>query len=598
MDTWKITRKIRNGGIGFVLLVSFVLVTGAFLEVSGQERFSLNDDGKTVLDATTGYLWQQDDYDRTVTREEAFQYCEGLTLGEYADWRLPTRDELAAIREAADAGSPWIDSIFSAHAEGYWSRTLCQEETDDNESGYVVDFGAAEESCESWQAYRYTRCVRYNQAGSVLLLSVSPTSYTFESMNIVDSFDSPGSDPLGLAYDGTYLWNVDSANNMLYKLETTGGVVESFDTPTYNAKGLVYLGNYLWISTLTNKRIYKLDMSGNALGYITGPGNNITDLGSDGYYLWCADTDQDKIYQINTAGSISFSFDAPAGNPTGLTYDGEYLWIADAATRKIYKTDTAGTILETYASPGNNPTGLAYDGTYLWNADLSDTIYKLSIDTQIFEVVNDGDTKAVIDTLRITGQEAGDFTLQNDMCSGRTLSPSGSCTFAVQISLDQQRDKSAGVEIPYHNEANDQQDTLTIPLSWAQKSTIQFSAGSYTVEENQNEATITVTITRSDSSDSTVSVSYATANGTAVSGEDYTAASGTLTWEANDTESKTFKVYLLEDDEEEETETVKLTLSNPSDNAELGDTASATLNIEDDDEVNCFISITGAGFLK
>ena len=56
---------------------------------------------------------------------------------------------------------------------------------------------------------------------------------------------------------------------------------------------------------------------------------------------------------------------------------------------------------------------------------------------------------------------------------------------------------------------------------------------------------------------------YATSDGTAVAGSDYTAASGTLTFNAGDT-SQTVQVTVLTDSEDESQEALTLALSNPS----------------------------------
>src|SRR6185503_11373725 len=91
--------------------------------------------------------------------------------------------------------------------------------------------------------------------------------------------------------------------------------------------------------------------------------------------------------------------------------------------------------------------------------------------------------------------------------------------------------------------------------------TVQFSAASYNVGEAGGSATITVT--RVNGSDGAVSVDYATSNGTATAGSDYTAASGTLNF-ANGETSKTFSVPVTDDVLDEPDETVNLTLSNPT----------------------------------
>ena len=76
-------------------------------------------------------------------------------------------------------------------------------------------------------------------------------------------------------------------------------------------------------------------------------------------------------------------------------------------------------------------------------------------------------------------------------------------------------------------------------------------------------------------------VNYATANGTATAGSDYTATSGTLTFAAGET-TKTVSVPVLGDTSVESDETFTLTLSNPA-GATLGAAASATATIVNDD---------------
>ena len=90
-------------------------------------------------------------------------------------------------------------------------------------------------------------------------------------------------------------------------------------------------------------------------------------------------------------------------------------------------------------------------------------------------------------------------------------------------------------------------------------------------------AVLEFSVTLSHLSSRTVTVDYATSDGSAQAGSDYTAASATLTFNAGDT-SKTVKITVLTDQEDESEETITLTLSNPS-QATLDD-ATATGTIE------------------
>jgi hypothetical protein len=109
---------------------------------------------------------------------------------------------------------------------------------------------------------------------------------------------------------------------------------------------------------------------------------------------------------------------------------------------------------------------------------------------------------------------------------------------------------------------------------------LNFSATQYTVAENAGNATITVL--RSGVVSVPVTVNFATANGTATAGSDYTTASGTLSFAANELQ-KTFNVPITDDTAVESNETISLTLSNPTGTAVLGSPNTATLTIQDND---------------
>src|SRR5262249_21162935 len=109
--------------------------------------------------------------------------------------------------------------------------------------------------------------------------------------------------------------------------------------------------------------------------------------------------------------------------------------------------------------------------------------------------------------------------------------------------------------------------------------TVQFNNATYSVIENGGTATITVT--RAGGSSGSVTVNYATSNGTATAGSDYTTTSGTLTFADGET-SKTFTVPIIDDTAVEGNETINLTLSSPG-GAALGSQSTAVLTIQDDD---------------
>jgi hypothetical protein len=116
-------------------------------------------------------------------------------------------------------------------------------------------------------------------------------------------------------------------------------------------------------------------------------------------------------------------------------------------------------------------------------------------------------------------------------------------------------------------------------LASASIPTVGFSSSIYHVGEGDGSATVTVTLDSPYTS--TVTVDYATSDGTALAGSDYFTASGGITFSPGITISF-FTVPILDDSLIEPSETVSLTLSQPTD-ATLGLLRSARLTILDDE---------------
>jgi plastocyanin len=115
-----------------------------------------------------------------------------------------------------------------------------------------------------------------------------------------------------------------------------------------------------------------------------------------------------------------------------------------------------------------------------------------------------------------------------------------------------------------------------------QPGTLRFAQASYSVSEGAG--SINIAVSRVNGADGAVSISYAAAAGTATSGADFTATSGTLSWADGDASNKTFNVPIANDTTQEPNETVLLSLSSPTGGAVLDNARkAATLTIIDDD---------------
>jgi hypothetical protein len=130
------------------------------LYVRGNPEYGINDfvdngDG-TVTDKATGLTWTRDDSGKDLNWADALNYCEGLDLAGFDDWRLPNVKELQSIldysRSPDTNDSAAIDPIFdvsaiTSEAGGddypfYWSSTT-HTNIRSGDAGSYVSFGRA-----------------------------------------------------------------------------------------------------------------------------------------------------------------------------------------------------------------------------------------------------------------------------------------------------------------------------------------------------------------------------------------------------------------------------------------------------------------------
>ena len=120
---------------------------------------------------------------------------------------------------------------------------------------------------------------------------------------------------------------------------------------------------------------------------------------------------------------------------------------------------------------------------------------------------------------------------------------------------------------------------LTAAVAGLGQSTVQFTGTSYTVAESAG--AVTLTVERSNDIGSAVTVDYATVDGTATNGVEFTAASGTLSFGAGET-NKTILLTILNNGYVEGTKDFQFVLSHPT-NAVLGTRSNTTVFISDND---------------
>ncbi len=197
------------------------------------------------------------------------------------------------------------------------------------------------------------------------------------------------------------------------------------------------------------------------------------------------------------------------------------------------------------------------------------------------------DTTVTVSAAPVSPAVAGDYTLSADLVltvvAGETESTGTVTVTAVNNSV-YEGDKQVTVSGTAENElgilGNPQDVTLTITDDEDPPPELSIGDASVT-EGDTGSTTMTFTVTLNRTATETVTVDWATADGTATAGTDYTAGNGTLTFNIGDS-SKTVSVTVAGDNVDERNETFTVTLSNASSGATIGDGV-ATGTITDDD---------------
>jgi hypothetical protein len=127
----------------------------------------------------------------------------------------------------------------------------------------------------------------------------------------------------------------------------------------------------------------------------------------------------------------------------------------------------------------------------------------------------------------------------------------------------------------YWLSAESSQYRPVLEVSYVSGNSVGLTANVAAVNEDGGSASLVVARNGSDA----LSVDYATSNLTAEAGSDYTATSGTLTWGAGDTSTRTITIPITFNTAVEGNETLRVTLSNATGQTQVGNYGSAVVTI-------------------
>ncbi len=122
------------------------------------KKFGLSSYPKdTFYDTDTKRMWQDDENNGNTSLEKdwssANSYCKNLSIGEYSDWRLATKNELINLYKHKS-------NLQNIGSDNYWSSTTYEN---NNDSVWILHFGNGSVNDDYKFMHEYVRCVRLDK---------------------------------------------------------------------------------------------------------------------------------------------------------------------------------------------------------------------------------------------------------------------------------------------------------------------------------------------------------------------------------------------------------------------------------------------------
>lgn len=176
------------------------------------------------------------------------------------------------------------------------------------------------------------------------------------SGNLLKSIDAPSSEGMyglgGLTFDGQYLWcatNGFGEPGEVVCLDTLGNIISSFETPGENSVGLAYDGTNLWLADYVTERMYSFPTDGDY--FLPYPSVDFNTMCATGDNIYVYNSYDEEIVTLNSTGDIIDEFYISLDWSGNFYYDEEYFWSAEnflSELSRIIKFDGEGNIVESY----------------------------------------------------------------------------------------------------------------------------------------------------------------------------------------------------------------------------------------------------------
>ena len=194
-----------------------------------------------------------------------------------------------------------------------------------------------------------------------------------------------GTGPWGLAFDGTNMWVTNSSSDSVSRINATTGVVG----PTINVgaqpQAILFDGSTLWVANTGSNSVTRINpATASVIGAPITVGSTPWDLAFDGSVIWVTNNGSNSVTRLSSSTGANLGTPVAVGSsPRGIAFDGSTMWVANTAAGTLTRIRVAtATVITPAITVGGDPRALAFDGSNLWiTNDSANSVSRVDVAT-------------------------------------------------------------------------------------------------------------------------------------------------------------------------------------------------------------------------
>ena len=177
-----------------------------------------------------------------------------------------------------------------------------------------------------------------NQSTSTAIATTKPA---LASASTIDTTYTVGTNPMGICFDGTNIWVVNSGSNNVTKLSASNGTTLGTYTVGTEPRDICFDGTNIWVTNFSSNSVTKLRASdGNTMSTYT-EGTEPMTICFDGTNIWVTNGGSNivlgNVAKLQVSDSTILGYHSVGTQPEGICYDGTNIWVTNFGSNNITK---------------------------------------------------------------------------------------------------------------------------------------------------------------------------------------------------------------------------------------------------------------------